>query len=54
MVTKQSLHVKKGDTVKIISGRDKGKVGEILKILPVEKSIEVDVVAVVEAGTVVT
>ena len=33
MVTKQSLHVKKGDTVKIISGRDKGKVGEILKIL---------------------
>jgi large subunit ribosomal protein L24 len=33
MVTKQGLHVKKGDTVKIISGKDKGKVGEILKIL---------------------
>jgi large subunit ribosomal protein L24 len=33
MVIKSSIHVKKGDTVKIISGRDKGKVGEILKIL---------------------
>ena len=28
------MHVKKGDTVQVISGRDKGKVGEILQILP--------------------
>lgn len=28
-----NFHVKKGDTVKIISGRQKGKIGEILKIL---------------------
>lgn len=28
------MHVKKGDTVQIISGRDKGKVGEILQTLP--------------------
>ncbi|NJK36830.1 MAG: 50S ribosomal protein L24 [Oscillatoriales cyanobacterium RM1_1_9] len=28
------MHVKKGDTVQVISGRDKGKVGEILKSLP--------------------
>lgn len=28
------MHVKKGDTVQVISGRDKGKVGEILKTLP--------------------
>jgi len=33
MVKTQSSHVKRGDTVKIISGRDKGKTGEILKIL---------------------
>lgn len=33
MTTKSSNHVKKGDTVKIISGEDKGKIGEILKIL---------------------
>ncbi|MDJ0690060.1 MAG: 50S ribosomal protein L24 [Xenococcaceae cyanobacterium MO_188.B32] len=28
------MHVKKGDTVQIISGRDKGKVGEVLETLP--------------------
>ena len=28
------MHVKKGDTVQIISGSDKGKIGEILKSLP--------------------
>jgi large subunit ribosomal protein L24 len=28
------MHVKKGDTVQVIAGRDKGKVGEILQALP--------------------
>ncbi len=28
------MHVKKGDTVQIISGSDKGKIGEILKSFP--------------------
>jgi len=28
------MHVKKGDTVQVIAGRDKGKVGEILLTLP--------------------
>jgi len=28
------MHVKKGDTVQIIAGKDKGKVGEILRTLP--------------------
>ncbi|MGB3533934.1 MAG: 50S ribosomal protein L24 [Microcoleaceae cyanobacterium] len=28
------MHVKTGDTVQVITGRDKGKVGEILKTLP--------------------
>jgi large subunit ribosomal protein L24 len=28
------MHVKKGDTVQVITGRDKGKVGEILRTLP--------------------
>lgn len=31
---RHSMHVKKGDTVQVISGRDKGKVGEVLKTLP--------------------
>ncbi|WP_088893848.1 50S ribosomal protein L24 [Leptolyngbya ohadii] len=28
------MHVKKGDTVQVISGKEKGKVGEILKAFP--------------------
>lgn len=28
------MHVKTGDTVQVISGRDKGKVGEILRTIP--------------------
>lgn len=30
---KSSVHVKKGDTVKILSGKDKGKIGEITQII---------------------
>lgn len=33
------MHVKKGDTVQIISGKDKGKVGEILKTLPKKSQV---------------
>ena len=32
--TRYKMHVKKGDTVQVISGRDKGKVGEVLQALP--------------------
>ncbi len=32
--TRYKMHVKKGDTIQVISGRDKGKVGEILNALP--------------------
>ncbi|MFB2933997.1 50S ribosomal protein L24 [Aerosakkonemataceae cyanobacterium BLCC-F154] len=28
------MHVKKGDTVQVISGKDKGKVGEITQAIP--------------------
>jgi large subunit ribosomal protein L24 len=35
--TSQKMHVRKGDTVQVISGRDKGKVGEIMRAIP-EKS----------------
>jgi large subunit ribosomal protein L24 len=30
------LKIKKGDTVIVISGRDKGKTGEVLRVLPPE------------------
>jgi large subunit ribosomal protein L24 len=35
------MHVKKGDTVQVISGKDKGKVGEILQTLPKESKVVV-------------
>jgi large subunit ribosomal protein L24 len=28
------MHVKSGDTVQVIAGRDKGKVGEVVKVIP--------------------
>lgn len=40
-VTRHKLHVKKGDTVQVISGKDKGKVGEILLTLPKESKVVV-------------
>jgi len=36
-----SNHIKQGDTVKIISGKDKGKIGEIIKILKNENRVVV-------------
>jgi large subunit ribosomal protein L24 len=41
------MHVKKGDTVQIISGRDKGKVGEILKADPKSSKVTVKGVNVI-------
>ncbi len=35
------MHVRKGDTVQVISGRDKGKVGEILQALPKSSKVVV-------------
>ena len=33
-MTKSSIiHIKKGDTIKVISGKDKGKIGEVIQIL---------------------
>ena len=33
MANNAIFHVKKGDTIKVISGKDKGKVGEVTQIL---------------------
>lgn len=43
----KSLHVKKGDLVLIISGRDKGKKGQILKVFPKKGKIVVEGINVV-------
>ena len=33
------LKVKKGDTVKVLSGNDKGKTGEVLEVIPKTQKI---------------
>ncbi|NET10750.1 MAG: 50S ribosomal protein L24 [Symploca sp. SIO2B6] len=36
------MHVKRGDTVQVISGSDKGKVGEITQVFPKLSKVIVD------------
>ncbi|MFA6407887.1 MAG: 50S ribosomal protein L24 [Candidatus Paceibacterota bacterium] len=40
------MHVKKGDKVKVISGKDKGKTGVIVRALPKDGKVIVDGVAI--------
>ncbi|MGB9680028.1 MAG: 50S ribosomal protein L24 [Thermoanaerobacteraceae bacterium] len=46
-MAQNKLHVKKGDTVVIISGKDKGKKGKVLNAFPKENKILVEGVNVV-------
>jgi large subunit ribosomal protein L24 len=38
-VVRHKMHVKKGDTVQIIAGHEKGKVGEVLQTLPKKSQV---------------
>ncbi len=38
-LSQYKVHVKKGDTVQVIAGRDKGKVGEVLRVIPKESKV---------------
>ena len=44
----KKMHVKRGDNVKVISGKDKGKEGKVLVALPEEGKVIVEGVAVVK------
>ncbi|MCL5011902.1 MAG: 50S ribosomal protein L24 [Patescibacteria group bacterium] len=37
-----TLHIKKGDTVRVRTGRDKGKTGKVIKALPKENQVIVE------------
>ncbi len=39
--TRHKMHVKTGDTVQVISGKDKAKVGEIIRVLPKKSQVVV-------------
>ena len=36
------MHIKKGDIVKILTGKDKGKTGKVLKAFPKENKVLVE------------
>lgn len=39
---KKSLHVKNGDRVVVISGKDKGKMGNVKKVMPTDSKVVVE------------
>ena len=41
-----SLHVRTGDTVIVLSGRDKGRTGKVLEAMPAEGKVIVEKIAV--------
>ncbi|MEA2802231.1 MAG: large subunit ribosomal protein, partial [Rhodospirillaceae bacterium] len=45
------LKIRKGDRVKVISGRSKGKVGDVLRVLPTEQRVVVAGVNVIKRHT---
>ncbi len=45
------LKIKKGDTVKVITGKNKGKVGDVIKVFPTENRVIVSGVNLVKKHT---
>lgn len=45
------MHIKKDDTVKVISGADKNKKGKVLEVIPSAKKVIVEGVAMVSRHT---
>ena len=45
---KSNLHVKKGDTVVVLAGKDKGKQGEVKRALPQDNRVVVEKVNMVK------
>ena len=45
------IRIKHGDTVKIMSGRDKGKTGRVLSVDPVKRSVTVEHANIIKRHT---
>lgn len=45
------MHIRKDDTVKVISGEDKNKKGKVLEVIPSENKVVVEGVAIVSRHT---
>lgn len=44
----KKVHVKKGDQVAVLSGKDKGKKGKVLSVLPANGKVKVEGVGIVK------
>lgn len=51
MANRTATHVKKGDTVKVISGNHKGSSGKILAVLPKKSQVLVEGVRLIKKHT---
>jgi len=45
------MKIRKGDRVKVIAGRSKGKIGDVLRVLPAESRVVVSGVNVIKRHT---
>lgn len=45
------MKIRKGDRVKVIAGRSKGKIGDVLRVLPTESRVVVSGVNVIKRHT---
>lgn len=50
-MSQNKLHVKKGDTVKVLSGKDKGKQAKVIKAMPADSTVLVEGVNQVKRHT---
>jgi large subunit ribosomal protein L24 len=41
-MSKNNLKIKKGDSVKVLSGKDKGKTGKVLRVYPADRKLVVE------------
>ena len=46
-----AMKIRKGDRVKVIAGRSKGKIGDVLRVLPTESRVVVSGVNVIKRHT---
>ena len=51
MATRISFHVKKGDTVQVISGNHKGASGKVLAVLPKKSQVLIEGVRIIKKHT---
>jgi large subunit ribosomal protein L24 len=41
-MSQNTLKIRKGDTVKVLSGKDKGKTGKVLRVYPADRKVVVE------------